>query len=83
MALLTELEFMPSSHYRNVAPDGACNERQGIGGVPWHHEPPSVVGVSSRAGDASPPEEWEARISGHGPSCLLPSFLSCATVLGE
>ena len=49
MALLTELEFMPSSHYRNVAPDGAFNERQGIRGVPRHNEPPPVVGVSCRA----------------------------------
>ena len=31
MALLTELEFMASSNYRNVAPDSAFNERQGLG----------------------------------------------------
>ena len=50
MALLTELEFMPSSHYGNVAPDGAFNERQGIRGVPWHNKPHFMAGVSSRAG---------------------------------
>ncbi len=49
MALLTELNFMPSTNYRYVAPTGAFHERQGIGGVPRHIEPPSVVGVSSGA----------------------------------
>ncbi len=49
MPLLTELEFIPFSNYRDFAPDGASDETQGIQRVPWDKEPHFVVGVSSRA----------------------------------
>ncbi len=65
MPLLTKLDFIPSSNYRNVAPDGASNESQGIEGVPWHNEPHFVVGVSSRAGTKS--QEIEFRLDGVSP----------------
>ena len=81
MALLTELEFRPSSHYRNVAPAGAFHERQGIGGVPWHHEPPPVVGVSCRAADVVTDEKWDAHLAMGAFHILGLSFLILIIIL--
>ncbi len=58
MTLLTELEFMPSSNYRYVAPAGAFHERQGMGVFhgTWNH----LRWLGSPAGPGAF-QNWDAR----------------------